>query len=55
MGWEGLVDTVFLPMGLQMPSVPTVLAPTSPLGFPTLSPMVGCGAGISICNGQALA
>jgi hypothetical protein len=53
--WGGvvwLIDVV-LPMGLQTPSAPSVLAPTSSLGAPVLSPMFGCMH--LICIGQALA
>ena len=29
-----LVDIVLLPMGMEFPSVPSVLPPTLPLGYP---------------------
>ena len=47
-----LVDSVFLPMGLQIPSAPSVLSLILPLGEPMLSPMVGCE---HLCICQALA
>jgi hypothetical protein len=42
--WGGvwLVDIFVLPMKLQTPSAPTVLALTSPIWIPALSPMIGC-------------
>jgi hypothetical protein len=48
-----LVDIVVLPMKLQTPSAPTVLALASPLGSPHLVQWLA--AYICICVGQALA
>jgi hypothetical protein len=48
-----LVDIVLLPVGLQTPSVPSVLPLTPPLGFP--GSVQWLAANICICIGQALA
>ena len=37
-----LVDILVLPMGMHIPSAPSVLSLAPPLGNPMLSPMVGC-------------
>jgi hypothetical protein len=48
-----LVDFVVLPMGLQTPSVPSVLPRTPPFGF--LGSVQWMTVSIYICIGQALA
>ena len=48
-----MFETVVLPMGMQIPSVPTVIALTSPLE--SLGSVQYLAAGIPICIGQTLA